>query len=320
MADKADAPNTGPSEKTFRSFNREQGANYAQHRRDYHPRLYQILFDYHQSTGGRLDLLLDVGCGPGTVVRTLAPRFARAVAVDPSEGMLEVARSLGGTSGSQEPIRFEVSTIEEVSTRLDPPIADGSVDMIIAATAAHWFDMNVFWPQAARLLRPGGTVALWCSGHMMVDPTIPNGAALQAALDKFEVALDDYMVPGNRMARSLYADLPLPWTLETPVPGFDKTSFVRKVWDNKPGAEPIDQFYAGPAQAAPVSMLTAVLATTSPYVRWQEANPEEVGTDSDPLRVMRNEMDALVEGLGSDGKPGLISGGVAGVLLMVKRS
>jgi hypothetical protein len=29
---------------------------------------------------------------------------------------------------------------------------------------AHWFDMSKFWAQAAQLLRPGGTVAIWVRG------------------------------------------------------------------------------------------------------------------------------------------------------------
>src|ERR1700753_993434 len=130
-------PASFKQETTFSSFNHEQGTNYAENRRNYHPGLYQAIIDRHTATGGEFDTLLDVGCGPGTAVRTLAPRFVHAIGLDPSEGMISTARSLGGTSSTSEPIRFDVSTAEKLGTNLSPVIEDGSVDLITAATAAH---------------------------------------------------------------------------------------------------------------------------------------------------------------------------------------
>ncbi|KAK4236840.1 hypothetical protein C8A03DRAFT_16548 [Achaetomium macrosporum] len=318
MSDKPATQGATAKETTFRSFSREQGASYAQHRLDYQPRLYQLVLDHHTSTGGRLDTLLDVGCGPGTAVRTLAPHFAHAIGIDPSEGMIATARSLGGVSSTSAPIRFEVSTVEEIGTSLSIPA--GSVDLLIAATAAHWFDMSVFWPLAARLLRPGGTVALWTSGRILVDRSMPNAAAIQAALDRFDAAIDEYFLPGNRMVQNLYADLQLPWMLERPVPDFERGSFVRKVWDNtEEGSEFIKEFCTDQRGAA-VDVLVKVLATTSPYIRWREANGDVVDTEKDPLQVMRREIECALEeegGVSADKR--MVKGGVAGVLLMVKR-
>ncbi|KAK3301742.1 S-adenosyl-L-methionine-dependent methyltransferase [Chaetomium strumarium] len=336
-------------ETTFRSFSRAQGASYAQHRLDYHPRLYQLVLDHHNATGGRLDTLLDVGCGPGTAVRTLAPHFAHALGIDPSEGMIATARSLGGycCSGSgstpekKEPIRFEVSTVEELEmgiSRDGTGIQEGSVDLLVAATAAHWFDMSVFWPLAARLLRPGGTVALWTGGRILVDAdqrcgSVPNNnaKAIQVALDRFDAAVDEYFLPGNRMVSNLYADLQLPWMLERPVAEFERDGFVRKLWDNgttssgggtedgEKGEGYIKEFYTGDQKGADVEVLVKILATTSPYIRWREANADAVDTDKDPLQVMRREIELALEQGGVGGGKRLVKGGVAGVLLMVKK-
>lgn len=314
-----DSQGAAPKETTFRAFSREQGANYAEHRIDYHPRLYNSVLDFHASTGGQLDTVLDVGCGPGTAVRTLAPRFAHAVGIDPSEGMIATARSLGGVSSTSEPIRFEVATAEAAGSQLSPPIAEGSVDLLVAANAAHWFDMSAFWPQTARLLKPGGTVALWGSGSMLVDRSMPNGPAIQAAVDKFEKSLDDHMLPGNRLVRGLYADLPLPWTLADPVLEFDRASLVRKEWSTSEGSEPIDEFYTN-QKPATVDALVKVLGTASPVVRWSKAHADAVGTESDPLQVMRKEVETLLREADMEPGAALIKGGVGGALLMVRKS
>ncbi|EAQ87136.1 hypothetical protein CHGG_03755 [Chaetomium globosum CBS 148.51] len=319
MAEKTNGQGTiAPKESTFRSFTPEQSANYAANRLDYHPRLYNIVLSHHQSTGGQLNTVLDVGCGPGTATRSLAGLFNHAVGIDPSEGMITTARSLGGvTHANNKPIRFEVCTVEDVTAQA--ALEAGSVDLLTAATAAHWFDMASFWPHAARLLRPGGTVALWIGGPILVDPSMPNGVAIQAAIDGFETALDDYMVAGNRAARGLYVDLVLPWMLETPVPDFEQASFVRKEWGVGEGKEPADEYY-NIQRPANVDSLALVFATASPYIRWREANPDAVGTEADPLEVMRKEIERLLQDAGMDPKTGVIKGGIGAVLLMVKKT
>lgn len=40
------------------------------------------------------------------------------------------------------------------------PFPDGSVDLLTAASAAHWFDIERFLKEAARVLKPHGCIAL----------------------------------------------------------------------------------------------------------------------------------------------------------------
>ena len=63
MAERTPATST---EKTFTSYTKDQGEKYAKNRRGYNPNLYKIIVDHHVQTGGKLDVLVDVGCGPGT--------------------------------------------------------------------------------------------------------------------------------------------------------------------------------------------------------------------------------------------------------------
>src|ERR1700744_1128974 len=115
MTDPTPSQKPALQEKTFSAYNSEQGAQYAQSRRGYHSNLLQAIVDHHTSTGGQLDTLLDVGCGPVTSTLGLAPHFKHAIGLEPSEGMISTARSFGGVTSSAEPIRFEISSAEELN-------------------------------------------------------------------------------------------------------------------------------------------------------------------------------------------------------------
>jgi trans-aconitate methyltransferase len=122
-----------PSDPTFRPYNATQAQSYAAERTAYPTELYDTVFKHHVATGGRTDLLLDVGCGPGNATRDLAIVFDRAIGTDPGAEMIIAARQLGGRTRSGEEIRFEVSPAEEISkvNGVEP----GSVDLLTAAMA-----------------------------------------------------------------------------------------------------------------------------------------------------------------------------------------
>jgi SAM-dependent methyltransferase len=138
--------NSAPFQKetTFTSYSKDQGKKYAQTRLQYHLSVFQTVLDQHKATGGQFDTLLDVGCGPGNAARALAPNFTHVIGLDPSEGMIDTARSITEANPSTEHVNFEVSTAEGLGDNLSPPIAASSVDLIVAANAAHWFDLPRF--------------------------------------------------------------------------------------------------------------------------------------------------------------------------------
>jgi len=313
MSQPASAPSSFQTEKTFRSYNHEQGKSYAQIRLNYHPSLYQTVINHHTSTGGQLDTLLDIGCGPGTAVQTLAPHFTHAIGLDASEGMITTARSLGSVTSTSEPVRFEVSTAEELGKNFSPPIQDSSVDLIIASNAAHWFDMSGFWPSAARVLKPGGSVALWTSGEIRSHPSMPNAVAIQAVMDQIqEQDLKPYYMPGNLLVRSRYVDLPLPWTLSHPVQEFDKSDFFRKDWDTD------EEFFVEQPEVD-LDTFEKMLGTGSVVTRWRQAHPDAVGTEQDVVRILRREIERLLQQAGVEKGKERVKGAVQGVLLIVKK-
>ncbi|KAI1454147.1 S-adenosyl-L-methionine-dependent methyltransferase [Annulohypoxylon moriforme] len=307
------------SEKTFKAYKHEQGAAYAQARLGYNDILYQFIVDNHTATGGKLDTVLDVGSGPGVAARGLASHFAHVIGIDASEGMISAARSIGGVSSTSEPIRYEVSGAEQLGSNLNPPIPDSSVDLITAATAAHWFDMSGFWPRAAQVLKPGGSVALWTITALYIHPSTPNHEAVQAAMDNFRSKdLGPYLERGNLLARDLYVDLPLPWTLENPVPEFDQSTFIRKEWLKDRSDNDSDPIGLG-TQTVNLENFEKRFETSSPVTRWREAHPDAVGTERDVVRVISREIQRILHEAGVEKGKEQITGCVQSVLLMVKK-
>lgn len=307
------------NEATFRAYTQKQGELYAADRPGYAPALLKFIVDRHMSTGGQLGTIVDVGCGTGQATHDLAHYFSNAIGLDPSEGMVGGARAAASSAST---VRFEVSAAEDLGAKLEPPIAESSVDLITAATAAHWFDLTRFWSKASHVLRPGGTVALWARTGMSVDPAqTPNGAAIKAALEVFHSELRPYERPGGVLTRDLYADLPLPWTLEDAVDTFDRRSFLRQVWNENrecnQGAQDAD---FGTKRIMTTEEFEKLLSTHSSVTRWREDHPDLASTENDLVGKLRRRIEALLHDVGV--KPGeeIVRGGVAIVLLMVKKT
>lgn len=300
-------------EKTFSTYNKDQGENYAKLRPGYHSSLYDAVKNQHSSTGGQFDTLLDVGCGPGTATHALAPYFTQTIGIDPSEGMIQAAQLASKDKAASESVQFGVSTASELGSNLSPAIQDGSVDLIISANAAHWFNLDEFWQSAARVLKPGGSVALWTSGVLCVHPSTPNAAAIEAALKQLEEEhLAPYFEAGNRLTRDRYKDLKLPWTLDNPVGEFDESVLFRREWT-------ADEQFLDRETALNMDLLEKVLGVGSPVVRWREAHPNAIGSEEDIVRKGRRMIERLLHEAGVQEGQEILRPSICGTLLVIKK-
>ena len=98
--------------------------------------------------GGEAKVVLELGAGTGKLTRQLVDQGHAVFATEPDEAMLEVLRQ------RVPEVSAKVATAEEI------PANDRSVDVVVVAQAFHWFDHEVALPEIARVLKPGGHVAL----------------------------------------------------------------------------------------------------------------------------------------------------------------
>jgi ubiquinone/menaquinone biosynthesis C-methylase UbiE len=94
--------------------------------------------------------VVEVGCGTGKLTAALVERGLRVDAVDPSPELLEIARDRTRESS----VRFHLTRFEDVD------LPEHAFAAVFSATAFHWVDPKVGWSKAARLLQPGGLLAL----------------------------------------------------------------------------------------------------------------------------------------------------------------
>jgi ubiquinone/menaquinone biosynthesis C-methylase UbiE len=98
-------------------------------------------------------VVVDVGCGTGRLLERLRAALPAAslVGVDPSAGMISVARAKEGLRG----VRLEVGSAEAL------PLEDAGCDVVVSTVSFHhWSDKAGGLRDVARVLRPGGHVLL----------------------------------------------------------------------------------------------------------------------------------------------------------------
>jgi len=157
------------------------------------------LFDYLASVAPGHGLAWDCGTGNGQAARGLARRFACVHATDASAEQLRHAEPHPRVSYHREPA-------ERVSLR------DESVDLVTSAVAAHWFDLDRFYPEVRRVLKPGGAVALWTYHLPRVSPAVDRLVAYY-----YSTLLAGHWPDRISYVDQRYATLPFPFDeLEPP--------------------------------------------------------------------------------------------------------
>ncbi|MFG2620159.1 class I SAM-dependent methyltransferase [Streptomyces sp. NPDC048507] len=151
-----------------RSFD-TAAALYAAHRPGYPEELYDAV---EELAGLPFDgaRVADVGAGTGLDTGPMHRRGARVTAVEPGDGMAAEFRRA----------HPDVPVVRGDGDRL--PLATGAFDLVTYAQAWHWTDPALAVPEALRVLRPGGSLAIWWND---ADETVSWVAAQAERLRAF---------------------------------------------------------------------------------------------------------------------------------------
>jgi SAM-dependent methyltransferase len=133
------------------------------------------------------DRLVDIGCGPGTAVRTAAGRCADVTGVDPAPEMLRLGRWITAARRIAN-VTFREGSAEAL------PLPDASVTVAWALSSVHhWPDRAAGLAEAARVLAKGGRILL---AERLVKPGARGHAAHGLSRDEASRLTADLAVAG----------------------------------------------------------------------------------------------------------------------------
>ncbi len=225
---------------SFKDHFSSHAAYYAAHRPTYPP----ALVAYLASLPERRALALDSGCGAGQLSAALGDVFEQVIATDASAEQIAHA-------APHRHVEYRCAPAERSG------LADHSVDLATVAQAAHWFDLDAFYAEMRRVLRPGGALALITYGVTLTD-----GAAGEVLSHFYYDVIGPYWPPERVHVESGYRDFAFPfreeiappidmralWTLDRLIGYADTRSAVRQA-EKALGRAPVVRFRADIAAA-----------------------------------------------------------------------
>jgi SAM-dependent methyltransferase len=133
----------------------------------------------------------------------LASVFDRVIATDASEKQIANAQS-------HETVQYRVAPAENSG------IGSETIDLIMVAQALHWFDLDRFYAEARRVLKPDGILAASAYNLLHIQPVI------DAIVDRYYYEVVGPFWPPERELVEQFASLSFPFH-EIDAPHFEMT-------------------------------------------------------------------------------------------------
>jgi SAM-dependent methyltransferase len=184
----------------FKDHFSKHAADYAKYR----PRYPCEMFEYLGTIAPSRQLAWDCGTGNGQAAVGLASAFDRIIATDASEKQIANAQSY-------ERVEYRVAPAENSG------IGSEKIDLIMVAQALHWFDLDRFYAEARRVLKPDGVLA--ASGYNLLHIE----KAIDEVVNRYYYEVVGPFWPPERRLVEHFADLPFPFQ-EIDAPRFEMTA------------------------------------------------------------------------------------------------
>ena len=162
------------------------------------------LFEWLATSVRYRETAWDAATGNGQAAIGLATHFTHVTATDVSPAQLQHAKH-------HPRIEYRVAPAEASGLAAD------SIDLVVAAAAIHWFDLDKFYLEVERVIHRGGVLAAWTYHVAHVGPP----------LDKilwpfYRDVVGKYFAAGARMVDARYDGIRLPGEALQP-PAFSTT-------------------------------------------------------------------------------------------------
>ena len=176
-------------EGSFKDYFSGHSSDYVQYR----PRYPNELFVFLANVSPGTQRAWDCGTGNGQAASALAGLFSHVVATDASKSQIAHAIQNPGIS-------YRVA--KESNSGLDPQ----SIDLITVAQALHWFDLDLFYAECRRVLRPNGILAVWTYERASITPEVDS------IINRFDSeTVGRYWPPERRFVDEGYASFAFPF-------------------------------------------------------------------------------------------------------------
>ena len=172
----------------FKDHFSNQAADYAKFRPGYP----QELFEYLGKIAPARQRAWDCGTGNGQAAVALASVFDRVIATDASEKQISQAQP-------HERVEYRVAPAENSG------IDSGTIDLIMVAQALHWFDLDRFYAEARRVLKPDGVLAASAYNLLQIEP------AIDEIVNRYYHDVVGPFWPPERKLVERFAELPFPF-------------------------------------------------------------------------------------------------------------
>jgi ubiquinone/menaquinone biosynthesis C-methylase UbiE len=192
-------------DKNISTFN-VKSDEYVKNRPLYPSELYQFLF----ANCIEMNSAWDCGCGNGQVSIGLVSKFNSIEASDINENQIV-------NSYKHDKIHYSIQRSEKTT------FSDKYFDLICTAQCLHWFDLDMFFHEAKRVLKPNGLFGCWGYGFFKVNCGID-----EMLNEKLFSKIDPFWSSGNRIVQNGYKDIKFPFN-NIPVPKID----MIMQWDNE---------------------------------------------------------------------------------------
>lgn len=151
------------------------------------------LFRWIERVSVNHNFILDCGTGNGQAAYKLADFFKKVLAVDVSQNQLINAKK-------HPKIEYKCGSVESID------LPGSSVDVVVSASAVHWFNLEEFYNKCKEILSPTGLIIVWTY-------TWPQSSnlSIDLKLDEIKKILLPFFPKQTLFHINEYKELPFPF-------------------------------------------------------------------------------------------------------------